>query len=60
VVLACGLATKADGGTPEPDILEIAVLAAEVREDRIRQACAHANAVQELTPVLATLLAHLT
>ncbi|RUW41025.1 MAG: hypothetical protein E5V91_25955 [Mesorhizobium sp.] len=60
VVLACGLATKADGGTPEPDILEIAVLAAEVREDRIRQACAQANAVQELTPVLATLLAHLT
>ncbi|MBZ9821647.1 hypothetical protein [Mesorhizobium sp. CA4] len=60
VVLACGLATKADGGTPEPDILEIAVLAAQVREDRIRQACVQANAVQELTPVLATLLAHLT
>jgi hypothetical protein len=59
VVLACGLATKADG-PPEPDILEIAVLAAEVREDRIRQACAQPNAVQELTPVLATLLAHLT
>ncbi|MBZ9885813.1 hypothetical protein LB535_26080 [Mesorhizobium sp. CA10] len=58
VALACGLATKADG-TPEPDILEIAVLAAEVREDRIRQACAQPNAVQELTPVLATLLAHL-
>ena len=58
IVLACGLATK--GETSEPDILEIAVLAAEVREDRIRQACAQANAVQELTPVLATLLAHLT
>ncbi|WP_217570371.1 hypothetical protein [Mesorhizobium sp. GbtcB19] len=58
VVLACGLATK--GETPEPDILEIALLATEVREDRIRQAVAQANAVQELTPVLATLLAHLT
>ncbi|MGX8007838.1 hypothetical protein ACVDG8_001920 [Mesorhizobium sp. ORM8.1] len=59
VVLACGLASKAEGA-PEPDILEIAVLAAEVREDRIRLACAQANAVQELTPVFATLLAHLT
>lgn len=60
LALACGLATKADGGAPEPDILEIAVLAAEVRADRIGQACARPNAVQELTPVLATLLAHLT
>ncbi|RAZ88423.1 hypothetical protein DPM33_23105 [Mesorhizobium hawassense] len=58
VVLACGLATK--GETSEPDILEIALLATEVREDRIRQAVGQANAVQELTPVLATLLAHLT
>ncbi|MBW8909237.1 MAG: hypothetical protein JF620_09480 [Mesorhizobium sp.] len=60
VVLACGLASKADCAAPEPDILEIAVLAAEVREDRIRLACAQANPVQELTPVFATLLAHLT
>lgn len=59
VMLACGLASKVDE-TPEPDILEIAVLAAEVREDRIRLACAQPNAVQELTPVFATLLAHLT
>ncbi len=58
LALACGLASKAEGG--EPDILEIAVLAVEVREDRIRHACAQANAVQELTPVFATLLAHLT
>ncbi|TPN80880.1 hypothetical protein FJ987_23845 [Mesorhizobium sp. CU2] len=59
LALACGLASKAEGA-PEPDILEIAVLAAEVREDRIRQACAQPDAVKELTPVFATLLAHLT
>ncbi|TPK85230.1 hypothetical protein [Mesorhizobium sp. B2-4-17] len=59
VVLACGLATTGRDGAPEPDMLEIAILAADIRHDRIVQACAKANPVEELTPVFATLLAHL-
>jgi hypothetical protein len=59
VVLACGLATTGRDGAPEPDMLEIAILAADIRHDRIVQACAKASPVDELTPVFATLLAHL-
>ncbi|UVK56689.1 hypothetical protein DBIPINDM_003311 [Mesorhizobium sp. AR02] len=59
VVLACGLATTGRDGAPEPDMLEIAILAADIRHDRIVQACAKASPVEELTPVFATLLAHL-
>ncbi|MBZ9796407.1 hypothetical protein [Mesorhizobium sp. ES1-4] len=59
VVLACGLATTGRDGAPEPDMLEIAILAADIRRERIVQACAKANPVDELTPVFATLLAHL-
>ncbi|TPN05237.1 hypothetical protein FJ973_26995 [Mesorhizobium sp. B2-1-3] len=59
VVLACGLATTASDGAPEPDMLETAVLAAGIRHDRIVKACAKASPVDELTPVFATLLAHL-
>ncbi|MGX7875227.1 hypothetical protein ACVDG5_023095 [Mesorhizobium sp. ORM6] len=59
VVLACGLATTGRDGAPEPDMLEIAILAADIRHDRIAQACAKASPVDELTPVFATLLAHL-
>ncbi|OBQ57968.1 hypothetical protein [Mesorhizobium erdmanii] len=59
VVLACGLATTGRDGAPEPDMLEIAILAADIRYDRIAQACAKASPVAELTPVFATLLAHL-
>lgn len=59
VVLACGLATTGRDGAPEPDMLEIAILAADIRHDRIVQACAKASPVEELTPVYATLLAHL-
>ncbi|BAB50466.1 hypothetical protein B5V01_20870 [Mesorhizobium erdmanii] len=59
VVLACGLATTGRDGAPEPDMLEIAILAADIRHDRIAQACAKASPVEELTPVFATLLAHL-
>ncbi|MBZ9740888.1 MULTISPECIES: hypothetical protein [unclassified Mesorhizobium] len=59
VVLACGLATTGRDGAPEPDMLEIAILAADIRRDRIVQACAKASPVDELTPVFATLLAHL-
>ncbi|MCA0031183.1 hypothetical protein [Mesorhizobium sp. B263B2A] len=59
VVLACGLATTGRDGAPEPDMLEIAILAADIRHDRIAQACGRASPVNELTPVFATLLAHL-
>lgn len=59
LVLACGLATTGRDGLPEPDMLEIAILAADIRHDRIVQACAKASPVDELTPVFATLLAHL-
>ncbi|TGT45758.1 hypothetical protein [Mesorhizobium sp. M8A.F.Ca.ET.165.01.1.1] len=59
VVLACGLATTGRDGAPEPDMLEIAMLAADIRHERIVQACAKASPVDELTPVFATLLAHL-
>ncbi|WP_027038064.1 hypothetical protein [Mesorhizobium ciceri] len=59
LALACGLATTGRDGAPEPDMLEIAILAADIRHDRIVQACAKANPIAELTPVFATLLAHL-
>ena len=59
LVLACGLATTDRDGSPEPDMLEIAILAADIRHDRIAQACAKANAIDELTSVFTTLLAHL-
>ncbi|MER8752936.1 hypothetical protein NKH57_27440 [Mesorhizobium sp. M1050] len=59
LVLACGLATTGRDGSPEPDMLEIAILAADIRRDRIVQACAKANPITELTSVFATLLAHL-
>ena len=59
LVLACGLATTGRDGAPEPDMLEIAILAADIRHDRIVQACAKASPIAELTPVFATLLAHL-
>lgn len=59
VVLACGLATTGRDGAPEPDMLEIAILAADIRHDRIAQGCAKASPIEELTPVFATLLAHL-
>jgi hypothetical protein len=59
LALACGLATIATDGSSEPDMLEIAVLAANVRHDRILQACSKADPMSELTGVFATLLAHL-
>jgi hypothetical protein len=59
LVLACGLATAGRDGAPEPDMLEIAILAADIRHDRIVQACAKARPIEQLTPVFATLLAHL-
>lgn len=59
VVLACGFATVEPDASPEPDILDLAVLATEARLDRIAAACAGADAQAELTRIFATLLAHL-
>ncbi|WP_421915287.1 hypothetical protein [Mesorhizobium sp.] len=59
LALACGLATVATDGSSEPDMLEIAVLATNVRHDRILQAFAKADPMSELTGVFAALLAHL-
>jgi hypothetical protein len=59
LVLACGLATAGRDAAPEPDMLEIAILAADIRHDRIVQACSKARPIEQLTPVFATLLAHL-
>ncbi|MBZ9678218.1 hypothetical protein [Mesorhizobium sp. ES1-1] len=59
LALACGLATAGRDGSPEPDMLEIAILAADIRHDRIVQACAKARPIDELTPIFVTLLAHL-
>ena len=53
------MATAGRDGSPEPELLEIAILAADIRRDRIVQACAGARPIEELTPVLAGLLAHL-
>lgn len=59
LALACGLATAGSNGSSEPDMLEIAILAADIRHDRIVQALARARPIDELTPVFVTLLAHL-
>lgn len=59
VVLACGFATVEPDPSPEPDILDLTVLAAEARLDRIADACAGADGQAELTRIFATLLAHL-
>ncbi|MEO5759434.1 MAG: hypothetical protein ABIQ51_21535 [Mesorhizobium sp.] len=59
LALACGLATIGKDGLPEPDMLEIAVMAADIRHERIVQASAKADPIGELAPILATLLAHL-
>lgn len=59
VALATGLATFSADGTPEPDLLEISILACDARLDRIRPACDRDDPLGELTTVFATLLAHL-
>ncbi|MBA3447088.1 MAG: hypothetical protein H0T56_05715 [Pseudaminobacter sp.] len=59
IALACGLATVNVDDFPAAEMLEIAVLAADVRHDRIVQACGKADARGELRTVFATLLAHL-
>ncbi len=59
VVLACGFATVEPDASPEPDILDLTVLATEARLDRITAACAGADGQAELTRIFATLLAHL-
>jgi hypothetical protein len=59
LALACGLATIGADDLPAADMLEITMLAADVRHDRIVQAYGKADRLGELTTVFAVLLAHL-
>lgn len=59
IALACGLATVAEDAPPPSELLDIAILATEARLDRIAPACGDYDAIDELTAVFATLLAHL-
>ncbi|WP_054309419.1 hypothetical protein [Mesorhizobium sp. 1M-11] len=59
VALAVGLASVDTSAKPEPDLLEIALLATDARLDRILAACNGNDPLDELTTVFATLLAHL-
>ncbi len=59
VVLACGLASLGVDDMSGSDLLEIAMLAADVREDRIVEACGAPDAAGELASIFAVLLAHL-
>lgn len=59
LVLACGLATIGVDDLPAADMLEITILAADVRHERIVQAYGKADPFSELTNVFAVLLAHL-
>ncbi|PLP57661.1 hypothetical protein CYK37_18815 [Mesorhizobium loti] len=59
VALAVGLASVDTSAKPEPDLLEIALLATDARSDRILAACNGNDPLDELTTVFATLLAHL-
>jgi hypothetical protein len=59
LALACGLATIGADDLPAADMLEITMLAADVRHDRIVQAYGKADRFGELTTVFAVLLAHL-
>jgi hypothetical protein len=59
LALACGLATIGADDLPAADMLEITMLAADVRHDRVVQAYGKADRLGELTTVFAVLLAHL-
>jgi hypothetical protein len=59
LALACGLATIGADDLPAAEMLEITMLAADVRHDRIVQAYGKTDRLGELTTVFAVLLAHL-
>lgn len=59
VALACGLATVDQNGTPEPDLLDLALLATDARLDRILSACSGSDPLEGLATIFATLIAHL-
>ena len=59
IAIACGLATLDMEGAAGPELMEIAVLAVDVRADRIRSALDGDDQVKELTPLFASLLTHL-
>ena len=59
IALACGLATMDADDMSNAELLDIAMLAAEVRHDRIVQACGRPDAQDALTAIFSVLLAHL-
>ena len=59
IAIACGLATLDMEGAAGPELMEIAILAVDVRADRIRSALDGEDQVRELTPLFANLLTHL-
>ena len=59
IALACGLTTIETDDMADADLLDMAMLAAEVRHDRIVEACGKPDALGELTSIFAVLLAHL-
>lgn len=59
LALACGLATISADDLAAADMMEITMLAADVRHDRIVQAYSKTDRLGELTSVFAVLLAHL-
>lgn len=59
LVLACGFATVEPEAQPDPDLMELTILATDARLDRILPACRGANSQEDLTRLFAVLLAHL-
>lgn len=59
IAIACGLATLNLEGAPASELMEIAILAVDVRADRIHASMASDDAQAALTGLFATLLAHL-
>lgn len=59
VALACGLASLDPGDCPEPDSLDMTVMATEARLERIVVACRGADPLGALTTIFAMLLFHL-
>lgn len=56
LVLACGFATVEPNAEPDPDLLELTLLATEARLDRILPACRNAQGEEELARLFAVLL----
>ncbi len=59
MALMCGLATLANDEAPDPDLVEIAILATDARHERFVLALCASDPVPELSKIYASLLTHL-